>query len=90
MRHQTHAEASSSRTLPDMAYLQRTTFAQVLMERAWMTEKDAKKLLQDITGSTDGNILPQELLHCVCVVGIYIFTSLTSHLVLSGPIALLL
>ncbi|CAL5221945.1 g4221 [Coccomyxa viridis] len=23
------------------------------MERAWMTEKDAKKLLQDITGSTD-------------------------------------
>ena len=58
VRHQTHAEASSSRTLPDMAYLQRTTFAQALMERAWMTEKEAKKLLQDITGSADGTVIP--------------------------------
>lgn len=68
MRHQTHAEASSSRTLPDMAYLQRTTFAQVLMERACMTETEAKKLLQDITGSADGTVNPLEP---VCAVGMY-------------------
>ena len=78
MRHQTHADASSSRTLPDMAYLQRTTFAQALMERAWMTEKEAKKLLQDITGYADGTVIPSEILKRVCAVNMYILASLTS------------
>ena len=53
-RHQTHAEASSSRTSPGTEYLQRTTFAQALMERSWMKEEEAKQLFLQITGTMNG------------------------------------
>ena len=54
MRHETYAEASTSASSQSMGYLQRATFAQALMERSWMKEKEAKKLFQDITGSVEG------------------------------------
>ena len=60
MRQQTHGEASSSKVSPGMEYLQQTTFAQALMERSWMKEKEAKRLFQDITGSIDGIVNSSE------------------------------
>lgn len=60
MRQQAHAEASTSASSTGMGYLHRATFAQALMERSWMKEKEAKRLFHDITGSMDGILTAPE------------------------------
>lgn len=67
-RHATHAGASSSRSSPSMEYLHRATFAQALMDRTWLKEKEAKALFEQITGTVNGGSQCAIYPLCICEV----------------------